>query len=76
MGMEQQPKTSDLASAAGISMSYASQIVNSNRTPSRPLAIHIMRTTGWRHPVLTDLSDEHIAMLEQIEPWQGKERAA
>jgi hypothetical protein len=28
-----------------------------------------MRKTGWRHSLIADLSDEQIAMLEQIEPW-------
>lgn len=64
---------SDLATAAGISVPYASQLLSSNpaqrRTPSRPLAIHIFRKTGWRHPSIAELTDDQLAMLEQIEPY-------
>ncbi|TKD50197.1 hypothetical protein [Sphingomonas baiyangensis] len=72
---------SELASAAGISVPYASQLLSPNperqRTPSRPLAIHIFRATGWRHPSIASLTDEQIAMLEQIEPYEpAAERAA
>lgn len=74
--MEPAPKTSALASAAGISMSYASEIVNNLRAPSRPLAIHILRKTGWRHSLLDGLSDDQLAMLEQIEPWSPSKKAA
>lgn len=73
-GMEK-PRTTDLANGAGISKSYASEILSGERKPSRPLAIHILRTTGWRHELLSDLSDEQITMLEQIEPWSPKQAA-
>jgi transcriptional regulator with XRE-family HTH domain len=69
VSMSTPPRTSELASAAGISMSYASEIVNDQRQPSRPLAIHILRSTGWKHRSIEGLSDEQIAMLEEIEPW-------
>ncbi len=63
-----------LAGATGISVPYASQLLSDDpskrRDPSRPLAIHILRRTGWRHPLLSDLSDDQIATLEQIEPWR------
>lgn len=73
----EQPNTSELADKADISISYASQIATGVRKPSRPLAIHIMRRTGWRHPVLDGLTDEQIAMLESIEPWTPtRDRAA
>ena len=64
-----------LSEAAGISVPYAWQIMNGKRAPSRPLAIHILRKTGWRHDLIADLSDEQIAMLEQIEPWSPKQAA-
>lgn len=67
--MQTPPETMELAKAAGISKSYASEIVNDKRLPSRPLAIHIYRKTGWRHATIADLSDEQMAMLEEIEPW-------
>lgn len=76
--MEQAPGTMELAEKAGISKSYASEILSGkrDRAPSRPLAIHILRRTGWRHSVIADLSDEQIAMLEAIEPWAAREQAA
>lgn len=61
-----------LAEASGISLPYASQIISGKRSPARSLAIHILRTTGWRHPLIAGLTDEQIAMLEQIEPYQPK----
>lgn len=60
----------DLASAAEISISYASEILAGKRTPARALAIHILRRTGWRHDIIADLTDEEIGLLEKIEPWQ------
>lgn len=67
--MDTPPAYTDLSEQAGISRSYASEIVNNKRPPSRPLAIHIFRTTGWRHSTIAELSDDQIAMLETIEPW-------
>lgn len=64
--------TADLSAKADISLSYASEIVNGKRSPSRPLAIHIFRRTGWRHSVIADLTDEQVTMLEQIEPWSPR----
>jgi transcriptional regulator with XRE-family HTH domain len=69
-------KTADLASVAGISLSYASEIANGKRQPSRALAIHILRKTGWRHPLLADLSDDQLDLLESIEPWSPSQAAA
>lgn len=74
--MEAPIKTADLASMAGISLSYASEIVNDKRVPSRALAIHILRRTNWRHSVLDGLTDDQIAMLETIEPWSPSQAAA
>lgn len=68
-------RTTDLAASAGISMAYASQIIGGKRKPPRSLAIHILRTTGWRHAVLDGLTDEQIDLLEQIEPYQPKQAA-
>jgi transcriptional regulator with XRE-family HTH domain len=74
--MEAPIKTADLAAVAGISLSYASEIVNDKRQPSRALAIHILRKTGWRHRVLSDLSDDQLDLLETIEPWAPSQAAA
>jgi len=73
----EKPRTSELATKAGISPSYASEIAAGCRTPSRALAIHIFRTTGWRHSLIADLTDEQMALLEQVERWRPRtERAA
>lgn len=66
----EQPTLAALREATGISQSYASMILSNARTPSRPLAIHILRQTGWRHPLLDGLTDAQIATLEAIEPWK------
>ena len=63
------PTARRICDEAGISPSYAHMILSGERRPSRPLAIHILRRTGWRHPILEGLTDEQIAMLETVEPW-------
>ena len=73
--MMQTPKTAELADAAGISLSYASEIANAKRVPSRPLAIHIYRKTGWRHSILESLTDEQLDTLESVEPWVPRDPA-
>jgi len=64
------PSYIKLAEAADISKSYAHEIVKLRRSPSRPLAIHIFRTTGWKASPIAALTDEQIAMLETVEPWK------
>jgi len=66
--MQTPPGYTELAEKAGISRSYANEIVN-GREPKRPLAIHIFRATGWRHPVIANLTEDQITVLEQVEPW-------
>lgn len=65
----------ELAAKIGVNQATVSRLERGELTPTRPLAIHIFRCTGWKHPRLADLSDEQIAMLEGIEPWQGAEAA-
>ena len=67
-GMEK-PTVTDLAAKAGISKPYACEILGS-RVPARPLAIHIFRTTGWRHSVIADLTDDDLAVFERVDPWK------
>ena len=71
-GMMEPPRTMELASTAGISKSYASEILSGARQPSRSLAIHIFRQTGWRHSSIADLSEEQIVLLESIAPWRAE----
>lgn len=68
--------TADLSSRADISLSYASEIVNGKRDPSRALAIHIFRKTGWKHNIIADLTGEQIDLLEKVDPWRPKREAA
>lgn len=75
LGMETITPTR-LAEIVGISLPYSSQILKGRRVPSRALAIHIMRITGWKHPVIADLTTEQIDMLESIDPYRPTDRAA
>lgn len=69
----ERPSPKELCEATGISQSYASMILSEDgkhtRTPPRSLAIAIFRKFGWRHPVIEGLTDEQIAVLEEVEPW-------
>jgi len=59
----------EMADLLGVEQSTISRLERGQLSaPSRRLAIRIMRQTGWRHPVIADLSDEQIATLEAIEP--------
>ena len=71
----EKPSTSELSAVAGISKSYASEILSGQRKPSRPVAIHIFRATGWRHALIADLSEDDMVLLERIEPFQPREAA-
>ena len=62
----------DLSAAVGISTSYSSMILSGKQRPSRSLAIHIFRKTGWRHTSIEALSDAQIATLETVEPWSPR----
>lgn len=67
---ERETPVKDLCEAVGISKSYASMILSGRQKPSRPLAIHIFRATGWKAKPIASLSDAQIDMLEQVEPWR------
>lgn len=66
---ERETPVKDLCDAVGISKSYASMILSGRQKPSRPLAIHIFRAMGWKHPTIADLTDAQIDTLEAVEPW-------
>jgi len=57
--------------ATGISKAYASVILSGRQAPSRPLALHIYRQTGWKAPLIADYSDAEIASLEEAERVAG-----
>lgn len=46
------------------------------RTPRRSLAIFIFRRFDWKHPIIADLTDEQIAVLEEVEPWERPQEKA
>lgn len=73
--MSNTPLISDLRET-GISQSYASMILSGARQPSRPLAIHIFRKTGWKHPLIADLTEEQMDVLEAVDPWKPAQDAA
>ena len=74
--MQDAPSYADLAVAAGISRSYAHEIVKNARKPSASLAVHIFRATGWKHSTIAPLSDEQIATLEAMYPYSPSQQAA
>jgi transcriptional regulator with XRE-family HTH domain len=74
-GMEK-PTFTALVDATGISRGYASDILNGKQAPSRALAIHIFRKTGWRHSLIADLTAEQMDVLEAVEPWRPEQQAA
>lgn len=66
-----------LSEVAGISVPYASQILNGRRIPSRQMALAIYHKTGRRFGPLAQLSAEDIATLARIEGFpRPKEEAA
>ena len=39
-------------------------------------AIRIFRETGWRHPVIAEMSELDMQMWERIAPWQPRKKVA
>jgi hypothetical protein len=76
------PTPKELSEAVGISPSYASMILSesddpsSSRTPPKPLAILIYRRTGWKHSAIFDLTEQQMAVIEEVDPWTPKRQAA
>ena len=61
--MEAPLTPTSLAAKATISVPYASQIISGRRKPALALALHIFRTTGWKHPSIAILTSEQIEAL-------------
>ena len=61
------PTINALCASSDITRSYASMILTDKRKPARPLAIKIYRATGWKHDSIAALTDDQIAMLENID---------
>jgi len=63
-----------LSEASGISVPYASQIIN-GRTPPLALAIHLLRTAGYQHECLAGLSARQLEKLGEQNPWVPRKKA-
>lgn len=75
--MAEKPSTTAFAQVAGISIGYASDILNNKRSMPRPLAIKAYRKLGWKHDSIARLTEQQIKVLESVEPWVApKERTA
>lgn len=55
-----------LSVRAGISKGYASDLLAGNKKPSTETALRIFRLTGLRLGIVAGLSDEQIAVLEEV----------
>lgn len=68
------PTIRQLMDAVPISKAWASVILSEDMQaapPSRALAVHIYRQTGWKPPVIADLSNEEIDAVEKAETAAG-----
>lgn len=72
----EKPTQTEMQERLGISQGYASLLLRNERAPAKGLAVRIFREFGWRHPVIANLTDEQIDLLESMEPWEPKGRAA
>ena len=70
------PSYVDLAQAAGISRSFAHEILNTDKKPSGSLAVHIYRATGWKHPRIAAMTEDQISVYEAMHPYSGRQQAA
>lgn len=74
--MTSTPTAKTISEEVGISPSYASMILNENRVPPKSLAIAIFRKTEWRHPSISQMTDDEMAVFERHEPWTPQPKAA
>ena len=76
--MANKPSLKELMDAVPVSKSYASVIRNGHTIPLN-LAAEVYIKTGWRHPVISQLSDATVAEIAHKQPWAPpapKEKAA
>jgi hypothetical protein len=74
----EKPTPQRLVEASGISLSYANKILidgDHRRVPPKSLAVLIFRATGWRHESIAALTEEQMAVIEEIDPWTKREAA-
>ncbi len=74
---EKEPSMNQRIVALGISKTHASQIINGKGDPCLSLAVAIWRATGWKCQRIAHVTDEHLAIVEEVEPWvPAKAKAA
>jgi plasmid maintenance system antidote protein VapI len=56
-----------LAKAIGISVPYASQVLNGVKTPTQAMAIRIFRATGHKLAPIACATDDEIGVLERFQ---------
>ena len=73
MGMEndapspvERPTPTRLAAEAGISVPYASQLLNGTRVPPAPMALRIWQATGCKLGPLETLTDDECAQFARL----------
>jgi transcriptional regulator with XRE-family HTH domain len=64
--MSDEPKTTEFAAQAGISMGYASMILRGKRVPPLTTAISIFRKTGRKFGPIATATDEDIEVMERV----------
>lgn len=61
------PTPTELSASAGISVSYASEILSGTRKPSRALALRIYEKAGLKFGPLANLTAQEIEFLAGIQ---------
>jgi hypothetical protein len=61
--------------AVPVSKSYAAMIRNGQPIPLN-LAALVFERTGWRHPLVSQMSDNTVIEIAQKQPWTPKAQAA
>jgi hypothetical protein len=61
--------------AVPVSKSYAAMIRNGQPIPLN-LAALVFERTGWRHPLVSQMSDNTVIEIAQKQPWTPKAAAA
>lgn len=73
--MAHKPTIRDLMDAVPVSKSYAAMIRNGQPIPLN-LAALVFERTGWRHPLVSQMSDNTVIEIAQKQPWTPKAAAA
>ena len=62
----ERPTPTRLAAEAGISVPYASQLLNGTRVPPNPMALRIWQATGCKLGALESLTDAECAQFARL----------